>query len=181
VVERRLLPFQRCVDAALVRGTGQRSVMKMYRIASCRLGRVLLVSALMSSTLVTSAVGEALVLHQHGDRHAHLHVLGCGDFLSTAASSSRFGHSPCPKLALQSAFQAVRILAIVKTGSVFVSMPRTTGIDEAGIVSPQNCPLVSIAEPQVPPAVDPPAFLCLTRVDRTATAVILLLNHALLL
>jgi hypothetical protein len=155
--------------------------MKMFRLVCCRLGRVLLVSALMSSTLVKSAVGEALVLHQHGVRRAHLHVLGYGDLLSTAAWSSRFGHSPCPKLALQTASQRVRILAIVTTGSIFLSAPRGAGIDETGVVSFQNCPPFSIAGPQEPPGVDSSAFLCSACSGRTASAVILLRNHTLLI
>jgi hypothetical protein len=155
--------------------------MKMYRIASCRLGRALLVSALMSSTLVKSAVGEAFVLHQHGASRAHLHIMGYGDLLSTAASSSRFGHSACPKLALSSASQGVLTLAIVTTGSVFVSTPRGAGIDETGLVSPQSFPLFTIAEPQDPPVDNSPAFLCPAQFCRTASAVILLQNHTLLL
>lgn len=181
MVERRLLIFRRCIDAAQIRGTLQRSLMKMFRLACCRPGRVLLVSALMSSTLITSAVGEAFVLHRHGVRRAHLHMLGYGDLLTTAASSSRFGHSQCPKLALQSASQGVQTLAIVTTGSVFVSTPSSTGIDETGLVSPQNCPLFAIAGPQDPPAVNSPASLCPAQFRRTSTAVILLRNHTLLL
>jgi hypothetical protein len=155
--------------------------MKMFRLASCRLGRVLLVSALMSSTLVTSAVGEAMVLHQHGARRAHLHVLGRGDLLSTAASSSRFGHSPCSKLALQSASQGVRIFAIVRTGSVFVLTPRSTSIDAASLFSPHNCPPVSIAGPQEAPTIDSPVLLCCASSGRIPFVVILLQSHNLLI
>ncbi len=155
--------------------------MKVFRLTCCRLARVFLVSALMSSTLVTSAVGEALVLHQHGARHAHLHVLGYGDLLSNAAESSRFGHCSRPEPALRSASQRVRPLAIVTTGSVFVSTPRSTGIDEAGLVSPHHGPPVSMAASQGPQAVDSLVLLYPARAIRGASADILLRNHTLLL
>jgi len=154
--------------------------MKVFRLACCRLGRILLVSALMLSVLVSSAVGETVVLHQHGARRAHLHVLGSGDLLSAAAWSSRFGHIPNPRFALQSAPQRVRILAIVKIGSVFLSTPPGAGMDETGLISSQNCPPFSIAGLQDLPAVDTSTYLC-PAVGRTASAVLLQRNHALLI
>jgi len=156
--------------------------MKVFRLSCCRLGRLLLVSALMSSTLVKSAVGEALVLHQHGDHYAHLHVVGYGDLLANAASSSKFGHCSCHGSSLRSASQRVRILAIVATGSVFVLTPRGTGIVAAALVSSENCPLVAIALPQEVPALDIPTLLGPVTLGRTAsTNFILLRKHTLLL
>ena len=155
--------------------------MKVFRSTSRRFDRALLVSALLLSTPVKGAMGVALVLHQHGIRRAHLHVLGYGDLVSAAASSTRFGHSPCPKPSLQSASMGVRILAVVTTGSVFVSTARGAGIDEAGLEFCQNCPLISIAEPQAPPGADSLAYLFSACSGRTASAVILLRNHTLLI
>jgi len=175
------LPLRRCDEAAQRKGTEQRSSMKVVRHACHRLGRILLVSAMMSSTLAKSAVGEALVLHEHGVLRAHLHVLGFGDLFSNVAKSSWFGHCPSPKPALQSASPRVRILAIVTTGSVFVSTPRSAGNDAAGADSLSSCPLVSIAGSQGAPTLDSPAFLCPARLGRTACTVILLRNHTLLL
>ncbi len=155
--------------------------MKFFHATCCRLGRLLLVLALLSTALISGAVGDAIVLHQHGVRRAHLHVLAYGDLRSNAAWSSRFGHGSRPDLALQSCSQGVRILAIVTIGSVFVATPRGAGIDEAGPVSPLNCPLVAIAEPQEPSSVNFSSILCAACVGRTASAVILLRNHTLLL
>lgn len=155
--------------------------MKRFRLASCRPGRVLLIASLMFSTLVTSVVGQAMVLHQHGERRAHLHVLGCGDPLSAAAWSSRFGHTKRPQFKLQSASQRVRILAIVTTGSVFLSKPRSTEIDASSLISHHNCSSVLTSELQCPQAFDRPAFFSLSEVDRTASSVIILRTHTLLI
>ncbi len=155
--------------------------MKSFRFTCFKLGRVLLISALMSSSLVTSAVGEALVLHRHGVGRAHLHVLGSGDLLSEAAVSSKFGHCLRSVSALRSASQRVRTLAIVATGSVFVSTPRDAGVDEAGQPSHRNLPPFSVAEPQHAATVDLSTFRFPVRMGRTASAIILLRNHTLLL
>lgn len=155
-------------------------LMKAVRLACCRLGRVWLVSALMLP-VVRSMAGEALVLHEHGARRAHLHVLGSGDLLSAAAWSSRFGHCPDPTPTLQSVSQGVRVLAIVATGSAFVSTSRSTSIGVAGLASNHSCPLVWITPPQQISAIESPAFHHpVARVGRSATAVILLRNHTLL-
>ena len=154
--------------------------MNVFRLTSFRLDRVLLVFALIPSVLVKSTVGEALVLHQQGVGRAHLHFMGSGDVLSAAAGSSRFGHTPNPKLALQSASQHVRILAVVAIGSVFVPTPHGEDTTEAGLFSTQHCPSFSMAQPQEPPVVDSPSVFFPTRLGRTASTVLLLRNHILL-
>ena len=158
--------------------------MKMYRIASCRLGRVLLVSALMSSTLVKSAVGEALVLHQHGCRDAHLHVLGDGELSSGAAGSSQYGHCKRPKLPSLTAPEDVRILLVVTTGSKFVLTPRSASGDPERPFSPIHGGLLpstaTIVELQEPPTALCLAFRPPAEVGHTSIPGILLRNHALL-
>lgn len=155
--------------------------MNILRSICCRSSRVLLISALMSTTLVKSTVGEALVLHQHGASRAHLHVLGYGDVLSNAACSSKFGHSSRPDPAFQSVSKRVRIYTIVTTGSVFVSMSRSTSKDAAGLNSIHNFPPVSIAQVQETTTVNVPSYICSIQVGRSTAADVLLLNHALLI
>lgn len=112
---------------------------------------------------------------------AHLHVLGYGDLLSNAAESSSYGHGSRPEPAFQSTFQRVRVIAVITTGAVFVSTVRDTGVDETDTRSPHNNAPVSIAEPQAWPPCCFPALLCPVRLGRTASAVLLLRNHTLLL
>ncbi len=174
------VPFRCRIKAHSANGIERQSAMKVFRSPCSRLGRVLLVSALMPSVLVKSAVGDVLVLHQHGLRRAHLHVLGSGDFLS-AAASSRFGHSPLTQPLLQSASQNVRVLAVVAIGSVFVFGPHGSGIAEVGLLSLQNGPLVLSTGLQEAPIINSPQFSLPAQFGRTASAVLLLRNHTLLL
>ena len=155
--------------------------MQVFRSSCCRLGRILLVAALICSVVASSTVGEALVLHQHGVRRAHFHLLGHSDLLSNAAESPTFGHASRPESAVQFAPQRVRTFAIVSTGSVFVSTSRCASIDEARLVSPHSCPLVSIVRMPEAPAIVSTALRCLVWVGRTASAVLLLRNHTLLI
>lgn len=140
-----------------------------------------MVSALLLTVLARSTVGEALVLHQHGRIRAHLHLLGHGDLLSNAAESSSYGHRSRPDAAIQSTFQRVRVIAVITTGAIFVSTARDTGADEAGIRSPHNSAPVSIAESHAWPPYCFPTQLCPVRLGRSASAVLLLRNHTLLL
>ena len=155
--------------------------MKVFRLTCCRLGRLLLVLALFSTALVRNAVGDALILHQHGLRRAHLHILGYGDLRSNAAWSSQFGHRSRSEPALPSASQGVRILAIIATGSVFISSARGAGSEGIALVPSQNPLVLSIAEPQRLPGVDSLSIFCTACFGRTASAVILRRNHTLLI
>ena len=168
-------------EVAKTIGMKLRSAMKVFRSTCCRLGNVLLVSALMSSLLVKSTAGEALVLHQHSVRRAHLHILGSGDLLSSAAWSSRFGHTSYLKPVSQLASQPVQVLAIVAIGSIFVSTAGTSSDDEARLGHLHGCQTVFVASLQETPVIDSPTVLSTAWVGRTTSAVILLRNHAILL
>lgn len=162
-------------------GVPAQTEMKNLRVDWRHLGRILLMSALVGSLLVTTAVGEALVLHQHGFRGTHLHLLGWGDLRSHAAWSSRFGHASNPRSSHRSVSQHVRIVAVISIGSVFVptaegeyTVPKhqsTSPLCTALLNPPTEKPLVR----------DSQIAIFSVPLDQSASAILLLRNHALLI
>ncbi|MBI3835449.1 MAG: hypothetical protein HY287_14070 [Planctomycetes bacterium] len=143
-------------------------------------GRFLLVSALVSSVLVTSAVGEGLVLHQHGVRAAHLHSLAFGDLQSGAAWSAKFGHPTSSKPTIESEPKNARVLAIVTTCMIFATSPRgTDAVDVHWFSHPTN-PILVAAEPHQPP-MDASFSVPLASSGETVSAVARLRNHTFLI
>jgi len=94
-------------------------------------GRLSLALALNSSILITNAVGEGLVLHEHGLRRIHLHIVGQYDSLADAAASPRFGHGFDSRLPRASAAEPVHVLAILKIASKFGWAPDVEGKDQS--------------------------------------------------
>ncbi len=78
---------------------------------------MLLAIILCTATFVSSAVGAGLVLHQHGLRGAHLHLLGQADPLVSAAWSAQFGHASAFTPSFFSASEPVKVVAIILTAS----------------------------------------------------------------
>lgn len=124
------------------------------RSACRRLGQGLLISAITFSSAVSSSVGEAMVLHQHGNRSVHLHTLGFGELRSDAASSPRFGHSSGTAPSPRTASQPVRILAIVATGLVFVTSYGTSGDDASRPDAVHHGPPFDAVEQPAPPSIE---------------------------
>lgn len=154
---------------------------RIAAFSGSQVGRVFLAWTLMSSTLVTSALGETLVLHQHGNGRAHLHLIGYTDFLSNAAHSSRFGHSGRTNPALPTSSQHVRILAIIPVVSLFVTEPRSIDSGTTDPVAAGHCPPLCFIEPSTNPA-DGCSSLFLTAGLRPAASDdIVLHNHTLLI
>jgi len=155
----------------------------MFRSNCCRLSRVLLVSAVISSVVASSAVGEAFVLHQHGARRAHLHVLSSGELLSNAAFSATFGHSGRGESDWQGpgppgVNAGVRTLCIIPTGLIATSTPRDQ-TPECSSTSLQDCPLARLLDGEGPAAIHPSS--CPIQQSRSASALLLLRNHILLI
>lgn len=82
-----------------------------------RLGHLLLAMSLCTATFMSSAVGAGLVVHQHGFRGAHLHLLGQADSPVSAAWSSQFGHAAATTTSFVSASEPVKVVAIILTAS----------------------------------------------------------------
>lgn len=159
--------------------------MKKFRLTCRRMGRVLVMSALMVSLLITTVAGEALVLHQHGLRRTHLHLLGWGDLQSNAALSQRFGHVSkagglSPILA-PTASQRVRIVAVVAIGSVFVSTAESDDTAQILQVSFQSGSNLTISPTEKLPAGQSLFTLLPERLDHSASADFLHRNHTLLI
>jgi hypothetical protein len=163
------------------RADSELRIAKGIRFRLRRLGRALLVLAMTSSSMVASFVGEALVLHQHGGRSVHLHALGFGELRSDAAWSPWFGHRSDPASLLRSGSQSVRILAIIATGSVFVSSSSKTGDDATGLDSSHHGVSICDSERQPPTGPDFASNLSSAGVTRSASAVLLLRNHTLVI
>lgn len=136
---------------------------------------------MMPSVLATSAVGEALVLHQHGIRGVHLHLLGNGDLRSNAARSAAFGHRSQAVPTLQSESRGARILAVIPTGSLFVSGSQGEEVVKAGLPVPLDSPVVLPVGSSTLSAVRSLQNVIVVPRGRTASAVILNRNHTLLL
>jgi hypothetical protein len=153
--------------------------MEVDRFYAFRLGRIFLVSALGFLIPVQGAFGDALVLHQHSKHRAHLHFLRQADPLWDAAFSSTFGHSSRPGSA-RDASPGVRVIAVVTTDAVFVSTPQETFVARGNALCPFDGCLFSAAAQQTPPAFDSSSVSFPATGGRTATAVILLRNHTLL-
>lgn len=146
-----------------------------------RVGCVFLAWTLVSSTLVSGAMGGTLVLHQHGIGRAHLHVLGYADDLLGAAYSSRFGHSPRTDSLIPSTSQHVRILAIIPAVSLFVTEPRGADSDATDLVAAGHCLPVCFAEPGTTPADGCSTILLAAWFGRATSDDIVLHNHTLLI
>lgn len=178
---------QRCrlaelsVEAYRSRIVEFRTAMKEFRSACSRLCRVLLVSALATSTIAASTAGEALVVHRHGHQRVHWHVLASAEVRSNAAWSSRLGHIPNSDPIVQLTSEQVRIIAFVATGSVFVSKRQGAAVAEEGRLAPLDFTPFLVSELQKLTAIINWLFTFPMRIGRTTTATILLRNHAILI
>lgn len=152
--------------------------MKVTRSSSRR--RTILVPALISAVFISSTVAEGFVLHQHGVRRAHLHALGRGDLLSNAPSSPKFGHSRSPTRAIRSTSEQVRILAVIRTGSVFVSTSSDSGAD-ADLFGLQNSPNYETVSGHESLVDFTPLVPCPISDRRSTSANILLQTHTLVI
>ena len=140
----------------------------------CRARQILLVGGLLPALLVKSTVGTALVLHQHGVRPTHLHVLGYNNRIADA-SSSGFGHVSPSVLASRSDTRAPRVVAIIATGVVFLPESR---LEHAKPDQHADSHVLPIATELAPSAI---ATDLRVPTGNTASASILLRNHTLLI
>lgn len=163
-----------------VRGlvTGPATAMNIRRLRKTefRFARPALFGALICTHALGGVTGDAIVMHEHGLRKAHLHVLGYTEVLYDVASSPRFGHPPTTPFAGPSAFSGVHILAILITGPTFA--PESNEPDD--ILLGQDFAISKVG------AVDMPRTTSFVHANpspqpRTASTAILLRNHTLLL
>lgn len=151
-------------------------MMRGLRKTAYHFARLALVGALICTYAIRSAAGDALVLHQHGPRRAHLHVLGYTELLHNAAWSPRSGHLPTPPLVAPCATSGVRILAMVITGPTFapeLNGPEDSLLSQRSAISIEGAFEMSRTTSFGNADLNPHA--------RTASTAILLRNHSLLL
>lgn len=154
--------------------------MKTRSQARCGVSRLLLVVGLLPALLVKSTVATALVLHRHGVRPAHLHVLGYTNRL-VDASSVRYGHVSRPSVASRSDTGCAQVLAIVTTGLVFLSGPDDSAAERAKPGPSADLHARSTTTGSTHSAMAPVAIPRLLQAPKTMCASILDRNHALLI
>ena len=146
-----------------------------------RLGQLLLALILCTATFVSSAVGAGLVLHQHGVRGAHLHLLGQTDSLVSAAWSPQFGHAAASTPSFVSAFEPVKVVAIILTASKLGWAPGGMDDGEVRSVSTTKCLSSDQAGSAVQHAAAWPAKLSAAWAGPGAPINIVLRSHTLLI
>lgn len=138
-------------------------------------------SGLMLSVSATSTVAEGVVLHQHGARRMHLHVVGRGDLAIDLSLPVQFGHGVSSGVVSRSSPQRVRTLLRLATGSVYVNSSSESGSDVVGAVAVPSPAAADTAYSLFSPVRAASASSYLIQCARTASSAILLRNHTLLL
>lgn len=146
-----------------------------------RLGQLLLAMVLSTATFVSSAVGAGLVLHQHGLRGAHLHLLGQTDPLVGAAWSAQFGHASACASPSVSTSEPVKVVAIILTPSKLGWVPGDADDGEVRSVSTTKCLSADQTGSPDQHAVAIPANLSAAWTGPSAPISIVLRSHTLLI
>lgn len=151
--------------------------MVALRIDSSRLARLVLTTALVLTTVARGSTGEALVLHRHGVRRAHLHVLSYLD-LSQNVGFLRLPRGAQEPGEASPAVSGIEVLAVIMTGGAALAVDQCGG---ETAVFPYDPACLDVADSGcIATGLGLLSFERFPTVH-TASASILLRNHSLLL